>query len=265
MNQYLSLLYERKLEEAEQYRKQSIPQKLIKFFPLSDRTESNEKKFKTLETENLWISSIDSLNDPYEFSCMYVDKDRLKEAGHPDELIKGFEIIVGDMLRNFGVASLSGNSFDCLPMWAYYANNHAGYCVEYEVMQKDAIHKVFYEQDRIAVASIPANFFNEFQKMREAGENTNPEVEFYANILMQQLFIKHRSWSHENEYRIIFPIGAKKGMNTPLSAVGLKTSKIVAGINCTEEHILKLQEISDKLGCGKVERAQISTVAYKLL
>ncbi len=264
MNDYFSLLKDREFEKAEQIRKLSIPDKLIKFISLNDNLELNRIKLQTLEKEQLWISSIESLNDPYEFSCMYVDRKKLQESGYPSEAIDAFEELMGKTLRNFGVASLSGNSFDCLPMWAYYANNYAGYCVEYDVIGKDSIHKVSYEQDRIALASILANFYHEFEKMTQAGASTNPEVEFYAMLITQQLFMKHQSWSHEKEYRIIYPIGSQKGIGASLTSVGLKTSKIVAGINCSEDYISELQEISCKLGCGKVERSQISPTAYTL-
>ena len=265
MNQYLSLLQERKMDEAEEFRKQSIPPKLVKFFPLNDNSELNRVKLQTLEKELLWISSIDALNDPYEFSCMYVDKDRLSEAGYSDGLIEGFETLMGDTLRTLGVASLSGNTFDCLPMWAYYANNYTGYCVEYDVIRADAIHKVSYEPSRVALASVLANFYSEFEKMKEAGENTNPEVEFYATLIMQQLFMKHQSWSHEKEYRIVYPIDKQSGAYVPLSSVGLKTSRIVVGINCTEEHFHALQDISTKLGCGRVDITQVSAMDFSLL
>lgn len=264
MNKYLSLLQERKLDEAEQYRKESIPKKLIKFFSLSDDSGSNRKKLQTLENKEMWISSIDALNDPYEFSCMYVDRKRLCEAGWPDNVISSFEALLGQSQKTWGVASLSGNTFNCLPMWAYYANNHRGYCVEYDVIRSDNIHAISYELNRVGLATILADFFLAFQKMTDAGKDDDPEVEFYANIIMQQLFMKHISWSHEKEYRVVYNLNCQMGRNVPLNAVGLKASKIVAGINCTEDHFLALQEISGKIGCGQVDRAKTSETEYIL-
>lgn len=31
---------------------------------------------------------------------------------------------------DYGITCLSSNSVDYLPMWAYYTNNHKGFCVE---------------------------------------------------------------------------------------------------------------------------------------
>lgn len=265
MNKYFSLLQERKIEEAEQFRKESVPQKLIKFFSFSNSGDLNRSKLQTLEKEEIWISSIDTLNDPYEFSCMYVDREKLHEAGYPDSLISGFENLVGQSIKTWGVASLSSNSFDCLPMWAYYANNHCGYCVEYDVIRPDNIHEISYEPARIPLATTLANFYFAFKNMVADGKEDDPEVDFYATIIMQQLFMKHISWAHEKEYRVVFNLKHKGGQSVPLSAVGLKTSRIVAGINCTQKHILALQEISTKIGCSKVDIAQISATDYVLL
>ena len=265
MNKYLSLLKEHKFDEAEQYRKASIPPKLIKFFSLSEDCDLNRAKLQTLENEEIWISSIDALNDPYEFSYMYVDHARLHEAGYPEWMIARFKNLIGEHMKTWGIASLSGNSFSSFPMWAYYANNHHGYCVEYEVIRPDNIHEISYEPERISLASMLAKFYLAYSKMFVEGKEDDPEVEFYATVIMQQLFMKHISWTHEKEYRVVFNLHGQLGQSVPLSAVGLKTSRIVAGINCSEDHICALQEISTKIGCGKVDQAQISATDYVLL
>lgn len=265
MNKYLSLLKDCKLDEAEQYRKESVPKKLIKFFSLSDDHDLNRMKLQTLENEEIWISSIDALNDPYEFSCMYVDRKRLHEAKWPERLIAQFEHLIGPGLRTWGVASLSANTFDCFPMWAYYANNHYGYCVEYEVLRPDNIHEIFYEPNRISLATMLTNFYYAFAAMVASGREDDPKVDFYATVIKQQLFLKHISWAHEKEYRVVFNLYGQPGQSIPLDAVGLKTSRIIAGNKCSEEHLLALQEISSKIGCGKVDQAQISATDYVLL
>lgn len=266
MNEYLSLLMEGKTEEAEKVRKQSIPHKLVKFISLGDKVDENEKRFKALEDEEIWFSSADTLNDPYEYQGMYINEKRLKDAGYPQKIIDCFKSLIGDETRKWALVSLSENTFDSLPMWAYYTNNYAGYCVEYEVLYPDAIHRVSYEPERIPLASIPANFFSEFQKMQEQGEKTNSEVEFYANLMQQQFFLKHESWKHEKEYRMIFPLGTStKGLLVPISCVGLKTSRIVAGIKCKPEHIERLRKIAVKLSCGNVAQIAISATKYTLV
>lgn len=67
-NRYLELLNERKIEEAEKYRKSTIPQKLVKFFPLNGKEINDRKRLDTLATEKIWFSSVEKLNDPMNFS-----------------------------------------------------------------------------------------------------------------------------------------------------------------------------------------------------
>ncbi len=266
MSTYFELIMDKKLDEAESLRKISIPTKLIQFISLNENTQKNERKFKTLENEQLWFSSVELLNDPYEFKCMYVDEQKLKGANYPDLLISQFNTFMSEGLHKWAVACLSANSFDCLPMWAYYTNNYEGFCVEYDVVKPDAVYKVGYEPARIPIASIIANFCSEFHKMIECGQKTNPEVEFYATLMKQQFFLKHMSWSHENEYRIIYPLPPQKnGILVPIDNVGLKTSKVVAGLNCKKENVERLSDISNYLKCGDIKRIRISSNNYTLL
>lgn len=264
-NKYLSLLFDRKIEEAEKYRKTTIPKKLIKFFSLSSDETSNEKKLATLAEEKLWFSSVDMLNDPYEFKCMYINAERLEQRDYPTELIDFFKRLIGEELHKFSVVSLSGNTVDNLPMWAYYTNSYEGYCVEYDVICPDAIFQISYEPQRVPIAVIIAQLYNEFGKMRERGEKTNPEIEFYATILRQQLFMKHDSWRHEKEYRIVYPNIGSKGILVPIRNVGLKTSRIIAGMNCSGEHIERLKEIASNLNCEPLYQTKISDSSFTLL
>lgn len=55
-----------------------------------------------------------------------------------------------------------------MPMWAFYANNGRGFCIEYEVIYSNQIHKVFYEPDRIPLARIFADMMGEFYKNKKA-------------------------------------------------------------------------------------------------
>ncbi len=265
MSSYFSLLMDKKLDEAEAYRKANIPSKLIKFFSLTDDSSLNDVKFSTLNNQKLWFATPKILNDPYEFQCMYVDRKKLKEYDYPDDVIDSFETMLSNQNTSWALVSLSGNTFDCLPMWAYYTNNYHGYCVEYDVLKPDAILKVGYEPQRIPTASIVTNFYSEFRKMVESKQATNDEVEFYATLFKQQFFLKHKSWEHEDEYRIIYPISGANGLLVDIANVGLKTSKIVAGLNCSDENKKRLNEISNVLGCGDISVSKISGEKYTLL
>lgn len=261
---YLYLISQNKFKEAETFRTSIFPRKLIKFISLGENEAENEKKFKTLEEKKIWISNVTTLNDPYEFKSLYLDEDKLKSLRFPENIIANLKKILDRNMKKIGISSLSQNSYDSLPMWAYYTNNYAGYCVEYEVVDYRNVYRVCYESERIPIASILLNYIDSVEEAFKSGEEYTPEFAFYATILMSQFYIKHNSWSHEKEYRIIYPVD-HPGENIPLSSVGLKTSRIVAGYKCKKEYIDRLQAVSDQLSCGRVRKVQISPTKYTLL
>jgi len=38
-------------------------------------------------------------------------------------------------------------------MWAHYANNHKGFCVEYRITNPKHLYPISYEAERVAIAS----------------------------------------------------------------------------------------------------------------
>lgn len=78
-----------------------------------------------------------------------LDRQKMRESGYTDNIIDSYEKLFD--FRDYGITCLSANDIDYLPMWAYYTNNHKGFCIEYEVIKKDCIHEVLYEPERIKV------------------------------------------------------------------------------------------------------------------
>ena len=247
INEYFQLLLEGKEQEAEKVRISTIPNKLIKFIWL-DESEKDDLKFLTLKRDEMWIAHKDSLNDPYEYKGMLIDKEKFIKAGYPIETIEKYQTIFD--INDYGVTCLSSNSIDYLPMWAYYTN---------EVIKKNCIHEVLYEPERIKVASL----IIECIKAIKSGQKEKADL--YAKIFLQNLFIKAKSWEHEKEYRIVYQIDKNsKGMNVPVYKLGMRTSLIVAGINCSEDNKKKLNEISKSLGLGNVYISKIHSEEYKM-
>ena len=53
-------------------------------------------------------------------------------------------------------------------------------------------------------------------------------------------------------------------MNVSVDDLGLRTSRIIAGINCSENNIIKLNDISNELGLGSVYKSRIHSEKYTL-
>ena len=125
---------------------------------------------------------------------------------------------------------------------------------------ENAIHEVLYEPERIKVASL---ILHSREAIKEAMISGHREkAEYYSLLLLQNLFIKAKSWEHEKEFRIVYPIKTSMGVNVPVSALGMKTSRIVAGINCSENDILILNTISNELGLGNVYKSRVHSEKY---
>ena len=101
----------------------------------------------------------------------------------------------------------------------------------------------------------------------EKGEETNPEVEFYALVLRYQLYSKHISWKHEKEFRIIYPhdLSSEYGQNVNINKLGIKANRIIAGIDCSDENKNQLNIISNELGLGDIYEAKISDTEYTVV
>lgn len=265
--EYFRLLEELKFEEAEKLRQKQLPPKLYKFVSLTDDEQLNAAKLKTLENQEVWFSSIEKLNDPFEFSGLYIDEKKFYDyfSSNPNVKLDDFKKSI--KLDNiYSILSLTANGSNCLPMWAYYTNNYFGYCVEYEIFdsKKCCAQHVMYESDRYPIFNIIINFMPEIRKFKITNKYSK-EFYIYANALIQQAFLKHASWKHEEEFRIALPRGDKKSgdFSFSLSSLGLKTSRIIAGFNCEEKNLQKLKDISKKIGCGEVKRIQLCKDKYE--
>lgn len=261
LKKYFILLKAGKHKEAEVVRQESIPDRLIKFIWL-DGSKKDEKKFLSLEQEQLWFSNIEKLNDPFEFKGMQLNKQKFVDAGYPQDIIEAYESVFD--MKEYGVVSLSANDIDYLPMWAYYTNNYQGFCIEYNVIKKDCIHEVLYEPKRIQVASLLLDYKKAVEEAMLSGAKRTKAADTIGKILMQNLFIKAQTWKHEKEYRIAYQIDGLPGKNVEIRTLGMTTNKIIAGINCSEENIVRLNEISNKLGIGNVHRSKLSDIQYAL-
>ena len=191
---------------------------------------------------------------------MLLDRQKMSEVGYPTDIIDYYQTLFD--FSDYGITCLSSNNIDYLPMWAYYTNNHKGFCVEYEVIKKDCIHEVLYEPERIKIASLIFQSGEAIKKAIISGQRK--QVDFYLTLFLQSLFIKAKSWEHEKEYRIVYPLNNSVGMNVSVSKLGMRTSRIVTGINCSDNDVIRLNEISNELGLGNVYKSIVHPEKYTI-
>lgn len=257
LNKYISLLYEEKFIEADSYRISNMPQKIYKYISLKsmnscgytekcvNEEEENNKKITSIRDNKIWLSTYNNLNDPFELSALYIDEEKLNKVGWPIDDVK---TIFEGFKKSFLIGSFTTHLENCLPMWAHYANNHQGICVEYDVEDSSYLYKVSYENSRIPIASIITHIIDGYY-LEEEGKNA--DVDMYLSSVLHSACIKDKSWSYEDEFRILYPNLNKTnyGQLIDIDEIGLKICAVYTGINCNATYKNTLKSICKDLNC----------------
>ena len=252
--------------------KANIPSKLYKFVWL-EGSDSDKKKFQSLEDGNLWISKINEFNDPFEFKGIVLNKEKFQEYGFPEEVIKEYEASI-DLSDTYGVCCLSHTPLEYLPMWAYYTNTQRGFCIEYDVIDTTYINRVIYEENRTSVFSTLLQLIDELKILfsddpaKETKKFDIKKANTLGYLFLMNLFIKSDNWKHEQEYRIAYPLDfsdRKKGENISIEKLGLKMSRIIAGYKCRGNDLEELERISRKLNGDGIYQLVLSDTDFAVI
>ena len=122
-------------------------------------------------------------------------------------------------------------------MWAHYANNHSGVCVEYDF---DAV------KNAVPFACIPVRYTDNYEYLL----NTNNISEDVANYM--KFFTKAKEWEHEKEWRVA-------EQNEKLNMIGYNvsiSSPIAIYLGCKASEKLKKDVIST---CENIPVYQMKT------
>lgn len=149
------------------------------------------------------------------------------------------------------VSSLTSNDVNSMPMWAHYTNNHAGFCVSYDMKSNVELSSntfpIQYTDQRIDITSLMdkqvQKIIQEINTQTEKGKK-QVVINDLSIIYMALLFvnIKHISWSYEREFRCTVSRNAK-GMPY-ISAV---PKEIYIGMNCPQTYVDKIIKIANTL------------------
>lgn len=220
-----------------------IPDKVYKYFSLGEDEELNKVKLSTIRDKKVFLAENSSMNDPFEGKAFFYDNSKLanhKRLSHCDGRI------IDDFSKHMRITSFTGESVNCMPMWAHYANNHSGFCVEYDtnknIRLKSCLFPVQYTEERIDITNIMDKFVKELEETIEYNIKNNIKEIKIDNLTLIWIStyyscIKHISWSYENEIRCIM---AQNSTCSPyMDAI---PSAIYIGMKCED---LKKKELFD--------------------
>lgn len=180
------------------------------------------KRIVDIGLDRCWFSKYELLNDPFEITSFSYGK-RSKYTG------SGGAQTFNNYLnkRCVAVASFS-KTYNCMPLWTHYANNHKGICLEYAIENSSRLFEVDYLDKR--------------EEEYHSSVSSNTE----SRIFSRQFCRKSKEWEYEKEVRMIYLDEKResKGINIECKDMGIKLNKIILGANCSKNN----QEIIKVLG-----------------
>ena len=236
-----------------EYKNSCIPPILYKYYPLFDKhychnRRENKKRLMSLQGKYIWASNYKFLNDPFEFRTLFIDQERVRKYGWNPKELKDWLEFVANITQ---ICCFSNIGINNMLLWAHYANNHEGYCIEYAVNDTTQIYPVEYTQKRHPSATLVTKFYSELKKYKMSKVPRN-EYRKYLILLYLTFSSKSEHWRHENEFRFFnIEDDIDKGIPIPLTKANLNIEKIYTGIYC--EHKPELIEIGKELGCEVYE------------
>ncbi|MBZ9609952.1 DUF2971 domain-containing protein [Clostridium estertheticum] len=229
-----------------------IPDLVFKYYTLSDDTQLNEVRFKTLLDKKIYLADASSFNDPYDSKAFFYNN---KEFLKYDWLKQFNGKLIDDFSSYNRLCSFTSVGINNMPMWAHYANNHCGYCVEYNTKQKENLKlsscffPVQYIDERVNITPIMKSVIEELDQLKNSAKKNNVKKIAFSNIILAWVIIyiyysclKHSSWSYEKELRCVV---AARSLNMPY--VDAVPTTIYIGAKCSELNKTRLIDISFKL------------------
>ena len=156
--------------------------------------ELNKFTRESLEENYFWAPSKETLNDLCE--CYYSTESYntfmnfaslIAPQIDKNELYNQFDSIQ-DMINNSGIFSLS-KSYNISSLWASYAQNHTGICIEYDLEDLIGKNKGLYQCLDVMYSDTPPDI---------GVDDISNDV-----LLQKMIGTKHLDWDKEQEFRIV--------------------------------------------------------------
>ncbi len=230
--------------------RQYLPDILYKYYSFTEDERMNEIKLETLKKQQVYLSDIQSFNDPFDSKAFYYDPEPLKKFS---QLKPCDGRLIDDFTAFIRATSLTADGVQSMPMWAHYANNHVGFCVSYDMTDKDnhmlssCTFPIQYTNQRLDITSLMVRqaqiLSSEIDRQSSLGKK-RILIDDFSIIYTSSLLcnIKHTSWSYEKEFRCTMASNA-----SGMPYVEAKPNAIYAGMKCSAAHLEQLKHIAERL------------------
>lgn len=206
-----------------------IPDRVYRYRPLDDTLF--EREMSALRDAYLYAPPFAAMNDPMEaFYETGGPGDRIIDAmlAPSGQGVGAMYEILSDLIDRFALVSLAGTHLD-LPMWAYYASNFAGMCLEFSTSELDIgdFQNEQLRQVTYARSALPPLTLAEMapERIKEA--------------VIARITRKRVEWAHEKEWRLIV------GETGPKHYVDDALSRVFLGPRINPEHAKQICNLLD--------------------
>ena len=110
-----------------------LPDVLFKYFSLTDDFDLNESKLDAVQNQEIYMSDVKDLNDPFDSKAYFYRPEELKKY---ERLARHGGKLIDDFTSFAKIAALTANNVNSIPMWAHYSNNHKGFCLSYDIKDR---------------------------------------------------------------------------------------------------------------------------------
>lgn len=197
------------LTEVGRYYTCYAPASLYKYY------SDDLRNLEAIKNNQMWYSAPCNFNDVFDCTLTIEEQDIFESALHiasktmevrpgsqmwkkakgvVNQQIKKFRTDFEELRTRMGITCLSETD-DSLLMWAHYAKNHSGICVEYELLEFSS---------KLHFTPVPVVYSDERVSIHTLEDLANDML----RLFIESLTSKSPEWAYEKEWRIIRDDGA---------------------------------------------------------
>ena len=261
----VSILYKTLDEECLPLMRSYLPKKIYKYYTLNDNEGFNLKRINSLNEKCVFGLIASSFNDPFEGKYVFLTEEDLSQLGAPIEAKQILETVISAISEHITTICFTQNPNN-MPMWAHYANEHQGFCVEYEIINDYNFYPVIYVDNRLKFISL---FIELFYALLDE-KATNEDKHIVLRYIMFLNSFKDSSWKSENEIRAVF-LNTKQELNAngklyTFDEIGIKPTKLFIGTCCSDKNKEELMSVAKSLSieyeqCFMKENEKFSVIS----
>lgn len=204
--------------------------RIFKYFSIKD-LESRDYALKLLKNGELFLSSIDKFNDPFEFSFKLEDEGKNEFWG--SQQLAELSVLL-PAIYQYGVCCFSDSPDNGL-LWSHYANSHRGICIEFETTECAVLNKIK-----------QVNYLDQCPTF-----TTEEREELFLN--------KSFHWKYEKEYRIVLKDCANKVVEINKPAI----KAVYFGVKANSELALQVAVQAQESGLS-LKKAGLTKADYTI-